>query len=70
MMIRIPRDHKYKDMVGPHPVAVVEPDCPTYKCFRPHNYMYTRTDGKIIADVRCMTRERMGCPDYPEDLKE
>ncbi len=66
MKVRIPKTHKSKGIVGPYPVDVVEPDCPTYRCFRPHNYNYTRTDGKIITDWRCATREGTGCPEDPE----
>lgn len=66
MKITLTRSHKYYAYVGKRSVCVQSRDCGKYKCFAPHNWMYTRSDGRVISDFRCNTRENFGCPDGPD----
>lgn len=63
MEIKLPNTHSQKSHVGNNKVSVSDEKCLDRKCFSPHNWSYRRTDGKIINDFRCNTREHQGCPE-------
>ena len=65
----LPKNHKYKSYVGKNGIEIRNLDCLNYTCFSAHNRNYTRTDGKIINNWCCNTRENNECPDRPEILK-
>ena len=62
----LPKNHKYKNYVGRNGVEIADLPCLDYSCFHPHNRSYTRTDGKVINNWVCNTRENYGCPDRPK----
>lgn len=62
MKITLKKSHKNYDYVGKNPISVCCKDCADKFCFSPHNWSYRRTDGKIVNDFRCNTREHKGCP--------
>lgn len=63
MKIKLSKNHKYKNYLKNNAVSVCCKDCANKNCFSPHNWSYRRTDGKLINDFRCNTREHHGCPD-------
>lgn len=44
-------------------------ECPTYKCFSPHNAYHKHTGGRKENWV-CLTNHNKGCPDTPERKEE
>lgn len=70
MKIKLGKKSPQRSYIGKNEVSVRCADCFKYKCFWPHNWQYTESNGRIVNDYRCNTRENRGCPDVPEKITE
>ena len=43
-------------------VNVVDKHCKNKHCFKIHNYNYILSNGKVVNNWMCRTRELYGCP--------